>query len=164
MIQRRQNLYLFIILAVAMILSFSNFKIASFSFIGDTEEAKALTNIDMTYSHNFAMDNEIIVASINSAKVRIALWVISALSLFTILSFKNLKRQITLSSFLLAVILFLPIFYYLDYSSLHNVYDLGDAQYPYTAIIPLALVILNILAIQGVLRDYNLLKSMDRIR
>ena len=164
MIQRRQNLYLFIILVIALILSFSTYLIASFPFVGETEEAKALTAVDMTYSHNFAMDKQVVVASINSAKIRIALWVIAAMSLLTIVSFRNLKRQITLSSFLLAIILFLPVFYYLDYSSLHNVYELGDGSYAYTSVIPLALFILNILAIQGILRDYNLLKSMDRIR
>lgn len=164
MIQRRQTLYLILILIIALILSFSSFRIVSHSLIGATEEAKVLTSIDMTYSSNLAMDKETTVGLINSSKIRIALWIIAIISLLTIVSFKNLKRQITLCSFLLAMVLFLPIFYYIDYSGLSNVYEFGKASFAYTAIVPLALLILNILAIQGVLRDYNLLKSMDRIR
>lgn len=162
MIQRRQNLYLLVIAVIAFILSFTQVSIASMEFVG--EESSALTHVNMTYSANLAVDNDITVSAINSSKVRILLWMIVLISAISILSFKNLKRQIRLSSLNLAIILFIPVFVYLDYSELAKTYQLSNFNLEVSGFTPLALLILCILAIKGVLSDYNLLKSMDRIR
>ena len=160
MIQRRQNLYLGLVIILSLILSVSTYSIAELGIQGQ-ESGKSF--IEMSYSSN-KLITENVNTEISQAKIQFALLCVAIFALFAILSFKKLKRQITFCSFNLAFILFLPIFFYIDYSSLSKLYDINSINFMGTAIIPIALLLLNILAIRGVVRDYNLLKSMDRIR
>jgi len=165
MIQRRQNLYLALMVILSLILSFSSYTIAELP----TENLKGFPGADMihmNYSSNmaYASESKASIGKISSAKTQYMLWCIALFALFAILSFKKLKRQVTFCSFNFAFILFLPVFFYLDYANVSAAYDTSKIELLGTAIIPIALLLFNIVAIRGVVKDYNLLKSMNRIR
>lgn len=167
MIQRRQNLYLALVVILSLILSFSSYGVAEFELTENaTESAQLGKHIRMNYSSNvfYSKSDNVILTKISTAKVQYILWCIALLALISIASFKNLKRQSTYCAFNFAFILFLPVFVFLDYSVLSDLYEVKTFSLLGTALIPIALLLLNYLATRGVVKDHNLLKSMDRIR
>lgn len=164
MIQRKQNLYLALIIILCLVLSFSKFSIAELNLSHPPSELSEGDRIVMTYSNNFVYNGQASIQSIANANVQYILWCIALFALLGIISFKKLKRQITFSAFNFAFILFLPVFVYLDYTNLAKVYAISEIQIINTAIIPVALLLLNFLAVRGIVKDHNLIKSMDRIR
>ncbi len=167
MIQRRQNLYLALMVILSLILSFSSYTIAELELDkGEIANHVISNHLQMDYSSNhlYNKKEQVSTSVISTAKVQYILWCIALLGLISIMSFKNLKRQITYCSFNFAFILFLPVFFYLDYALVSETYQITKTELLGTALIPIALLLLNILATSGVVKDYNLLKSMDRIR
>lgn len=92
--------------------------------------------------------------------------VVKVFILGAILSFKNLKRQLTLVGISFALVLLFCANMLSGIRSVGAILSLGDEAIVYQAgtYFPVAAVAFLILAIRGIRKDNALLKSVDRIR
>lgn len=90
---------------------------------------------------------------------------IAVLSLVTLFSFKNRKLQTLLTSFNFLFILGLIVMMYM-FSLNMDYFEGQDAarSHTFAALLPLALIFFNFLALRGIQKDERLVRSMDRLR
>ncbi len=164
MIQRIQHLYLGILAIMAIIVSFSKTTVISIA-------GKGVINKTVMNGANLSYSRATFIKSTNqpdvidfAMKSQYILWAIALWAIVTIFSFKNLKRQITFSSFNFAFILFLPIFVALDLFNYMDFFIDGAISFHMSAIFPIALLLLNFMATRHIVKDFNLLKSVNRMR
>jgi len=163
MIQRKQSLYLLILAVVSIIVSFSNAAVLQFKGVG-LYNGNAIDKAMVSYSQLAFLNGEEVVNIVSPSKTQFILWSIALLAVLAILSFKNRKRQITFCSFNFAFMLFIPVFIYLDLRNVQQLFTQGDIGILISATFPLALIIMNFLAVRAIIKDHNLIKSMDRLR
>jgi hypothetical protein len=89
---------------------------------------------------------------------------IAALSIASILLFKNRKMQTLVSSINYLLILGLIIMMYLYSLGIEYFSGAGNQSFTLLALLPMSLLFFNFLAIKGVKKDEKLIRSMDRIR
>jgi len=163
MIQRKQSLYLLILAVVSVIVSFSNAAVLQFSGSG-LYNGNTIDKATVSYSKLTFLSGDTVVNMVSPSKTQFILWSIALLAILATLSYKNRKRQITFCSVNFAFILFIPVFIYLDFRNVQNLFSVGDIEILISATFPLALLIMNFLAVRGIVKDDNLIKSMDRLR
>jgi hypothetical protein len=156
MIQRPQTLYYLAIVAISLMLLFSN--TVYYTAESSTSAERFLVEYDET---------EIIGedASSKEANVFMAMFIIANgfLALVALILFKNRKLQTLLSGINYLFILGLIVMMYM-YSINMNYFEDGNSSFTFFASIPIAMLILNFFAIRGIKRDEQLIRSMDRLR
>ena len=155
MIQRPQTLFYLAIIAISLMLMFS-----------DTVFYTANNNLNE--SVNVEYDETELIASDGTSKepntyLFAFLGVIGILAFISLLMFKNRKLQVLLSSFNFLFILGMIVVMYL-YSINMQFFNTGTSTYTFYALLPLSLIFFNYLAIRGVRKDEQLIRSMDRLR
>lgn len=156
MIQRPQTVFLLAVVAICIMLIFS-----------DLVYYKT-QNSDKTESVNVEYDETEIIASDGTSKNQNTVIVyllsgIGILALISIFLFRNRKLQVQLSAFNFVFILALVIMMYLGSYGVDYFKD-GTEMLTFYALIPLALLFFNFLAMRSVKKDENLIRSMDRLR
>ena len=135
MIQRIQSLYLFIVTALFVSLFFTNFVVV----------------------------NEIEYSVTDSVFMIIITSVIALLALGTIFCFNNRTLQVRVSIFNMVLMLgWYAMAAFVTYKDLGTIFWSGDMKIVLT--FPLISIILDYLAIRGILKDDALVKSYDRLR
>lgn len=158
MIQRPQTLFFLAVVAISVMLMFSN-------TIFYTAENPATSE-----KYNVEYDETEMIAADGAAKEGNT-WLVSfaaaiaVLSLASLLMFKNRKLQALLSSFNFLFIFGLIVMMYM-YSMNMNYFEGQnvDASFTFSALLPLALMFFNFLALRGIKKDEQLIRSMDRLR
>lgn len=88
---------------------------------------------------------------------------IAALAFVALISFKNRKLQVSLTSFnFVAILLLIALMYY--YSFAKSYVDGTSGELSFFALMPLGLLFFNFLALKGIRKDIHLIRSMDRFR
>jgi hypothetical protein len=156
MIQRPQTVFLLAVVAICIMLIFS-----------DLVYYKT-QNSDKTESVNVEYDETEIIASDGTSKNQNTVIVyllsgIGILALISIFLFRNRKLQVQLSAFNFVFILALVIMMYLGSYGV-DYFKNGTEVLTFYALIPLALLFFNFLAMRSVKKDENLIRSMDRLR
>lgn len=158
MIQRPQTLFFLALVAICVMLMFSN-------TVYYTAENKTTNE-----KYSVEYDETEMIAADGTAKESNT-WIVSfaaaiaALSLVAMLMFKNRKLQTLLSSFNYLFILGLIVMMYM-YSMQMNYFEGKEAttSFTFAALLPLALMFFNFLALRGIKADEKLIRSMDRLR
>jgi len=155
MIQRPQTLFYLAIVAICLMLIFSN---TVFYSTESTEGDKVSVEYDETE-----------LVSKDQASKETNTWLVSFLIGITILAsvalvmYKNRKLQNLLSAFNYLFILGLVVMMYM-YSINIEYFNSGTSGFTFSALMPIALLFFNFLAMRGVKKDELLIRSMDRLR
>ena len=165
MIQRIQTIFLALV-AICMI-TFCFSKVWTKSNDKTADEI-ILTPITMTYYEGSVSDHEltnISVAESSTIHILILAGIVTALSVFSIFSFKNRVRQMKLGfvNTVLLGILFALLYYEImegDKILPHPTFG----EYKIGFFLPIAALILNIMANIYIKKDEDLVRSADRIR
>lgn len=157
MIQRPQTLFFLANIAICIMLMFSN--IVFFN----AENPENEQSVQIAYSKTIMMAVDEVGSETNTYLLAFTA-AIAIMSLVALLIFKNRKLQILCTSINYVLILALIAMMYLY--SLHMDYfeGAGSQSYTYAAILPMALLFFNFLALRGVKKDEALIRSMDRLR
>lgn len=155
MIQRIQSVYL----TLTTLLSLLFLKGSFLRFINKTG-SEILMNFTGAYQINSGGGADILWRQI---PISIVVILILLLSLASLLTFKNRKLQIKLTSGLIFIsVIFIALICY--YSILvMNKYEAGIIT-GYKMFIPPVILLSGILALRGIRKDENLVKSYDRLR
>jgi glucan phosphoethanolaminetransferase (alkaline phosphatase superfamily) len=86
------------------------------------------------------------------------------LSILSLLSFKNRKRQLTLVKVNMAFTLILLAGFFLGYMRLLEGYVGNAPEYQFASFMPILVFLFLVLANRGVQKDEKLIRSMDRLR
>ncbi len=160
MLQRPQTLFFLAIVGICVMLMFSD--TVFYTAENTTTKEKYSIEYDqteMTAADGTAKEGNTWLVSFAAA--------IAALSLASLLAFKNRKLQALLSSFNFLFILGLIVMMYMY--SIHMSYFEGlnadvASSFTFAALLPLALLLCNFLALRGIKKDEQLIRSMDRLR
>lgn len=155
MIQRIQSVYLLLVFIFALL--FLIFPKGYLDINGTIFEIRSMT----TYSKDGTEMLE--PQGILRYLVLIVPFIIMALSVYTTVSFKNRVFQIKLGkiNILLHIALVVSTFFYLD--NVRNFYS-GEFSYGAAVVLPLAAMVLILLANRAIRKDENLVRSADRLR
>ncbi len=158
MIQRPQTLFFLALVAICVMLIFSN----TVYYTAENDATSEKYSVEYDETELIAADGT--AKEGNTWLVSFAA-AIAVLSLAAMLMFKNRKLQVLLSSFNYLFILGLIVMMYM-YSLQMNYFEGQnvEASFTFAALLPLALMFFNFLAIRGVKRDEQLVRSMDRLR
>lgn len=156
MIQRPQTLYFLAIVAISMMLMFSD------TVFYTAENANGTESVEVEYDETalIAPDGE---SKEKNSYISMFLVAHALLAAIALMAFKNRKLQVLLSSFNYLVILGLLVMMYM-YSLNMDFFEAGESGFTFFVALPLASVIFNAMAIKGVKRDEQLIRSMDRLR
>jgi len=86
------------------------------------------------------------------------------LSIITIVSFKNRKRQILLTKIAMGLTLVLLAAYFFGYMGLLEKSAGNPPTYQFASFMPALVFLFLLLANRGIMKDEKLIKSMDRLR
>lgn len=153
MIQRIQSVYLLLAAFVMGILFFQSADLIRIQ----NALPEQLNN--MEYLNDQVLD-------VYDQKLLIALAIVAIIfSFITVFLFRNRKLQITLSRFTMFIVLLFFLFaFYLAYTDLNAFLSSLRITPAYGLFLPVASIVLLILAVQGIRKDEKLVKSMDRLR
>lgn len=156
MIQRPQTLYFLAVAILSIMMMFSDIK-----FFTVQEESTGET-VQVEYDETkIEVNSEKEV--ISNKEILFDLGIIALLALISILSFKQNKLQVSLSSFnFVAVLLLIALMYY--YSFGKDYIAGAEGNLTFYALFPLALLFFNFLGLRGIRKDIQLIRSMDRFR
>lgn len=157
MIQRRQTIYLLLAAIIATVLLVTD--LTYFVNSGTLENGETET-LDIGYFTTTLQSGE----SLNNSALIGGLAGYAGLCVITIFMFKNRKRQILAATLGFAMLLFSAVMMYKYSYGAEYFVETGKQELQFTAIIPIALFLLQYLALQGIKRDEALVKSLDRIR
>lgn len=155
MIQRPQTLFYLAIVAICVMLIFSN---TVYYKTSDSNNNSVSVEYDETE-----------LSSADGSSKELNTWIVSFLSGIAVLAgvallmFKNRKLQSLLSAFNYLFILGLIVMMYM-YSLNMDYFEGGTTGITFTALMPIALIFFNFLAMRGVKKDELLIRSMDRLR
>ncbi|PCJ66500.1 MAG: hypothetical protein COA58_06905 [Bacteroidetes bacterium] len=158
MIQRPQTLFFLAIITICMMLMFSD-------TVFYTAEN---TNTNEKYSVEYD-ETEILATDGNdkapNTYIMVFIAAIGVLSIIGLFLFKNRKLQTAFTSVNYIFILGLIIMMYL-YSIHMNYFENqpNTSSFSFYAVLPMALLFFNFLALKGVRKDEKLVRSMDRLR
>ncbi len=152
MIQRRQSLYLLVVFVLAVLLF-----TGPLAFINLKEGG-------IYFKHHGAFDMNGENLGLSSWPVTIMIAISAVLSFLSIFSYMNRARQMRLTIFLMIFNLGLIglAYYYVSYI-MHN-FDGVQFVFQWRMVIPPVMLVLLILAFQGIRKDELLVKAADRIR
>ncbi len=155
MIQRPQTLFYLAMLAISVMLLFSD-TVFYTATNGDTE------SVSVEYN-----ETELIAAD-GSSKEKNTLLVgflgaIGVLAFVSMIMFKNRKLQTLLSGFNFLFILGLIVVMYLNSLNI-KFFEQGESSFTFYALLPMSYLFFNFLAMRGVKKDEKLIRSMDRLR
>lgn len=155
MIQRIQSVFLFLAVVFAGLLFVC--PIASFDY---GQDLMSLTILGVENQHD-----AVYFANTYALPLLIITILMIAIPLFTIFKFKNRSLQLKLSSltvFLNAILCGLIFLYYV--SNIQKTIASESVTYLFGAYIPLINMVLAVLAMRGIKKDIELIKSVDRLR
>jgi hypothetical protein len=157
MIQRPQTVFLLTLVAICIMLMFSNTtyfegqnKITNQRIAVEYDETK------MTASDDTSSEVNVYLLAFIAA--------IGALALAAMLLFKNRKLQMLISSVNYLFILGLIIMMYMYSIRIDYFEGSGNQSFTFYALLPLVLLFFNFLAIRGIKKDERLIRSIDRLR
>ncbi|MFY0643577.1 MAG: DUF4293 domain-containing protein [Bacteroidia bacterium] len=155
MIQRPQTLFFLALIAIALMLLFSD---TVFYTVQDDQG----NIIEVEYDESKLINGDETTARMNNGLV----YVIASsalLALISLLSFKNRKFQASMAAFNFVAIILMIVLMYV-YSFQQDVIDAGESSMKFTVLIPLAMMLFNYMALRGVRKDEQLVRSMNRLR
>ena len=155
MIQRIQSVYL----SMTMLLSIIFLKGSFLKFINNSG-SDILMNFTGTWQSNIEGGLDLLWKHI---PVTVVIVLIPLLTISSLLTFKNRKLQIKLTAaliFFTVIFITLAGYYGLLVINRYQAEILPD----YKIIIPLFMIVFEILAIRGIKKDENLVRSYDRLR
>lgn len=158
MIQRPQTLFFLAVVAICAMLLFSD----TIFYTAENPTTSEKYNVEYDETEMIAADGT--AKEGNTWLVSFAA-AIATLSFVAMLMFKNRKLQALLSSFNFLFILGLIVMMYMY--SMRMDYFAGQevsTSFTFAALLPLALMFFNFLAIKGIRKDEKLVRSMDRLR
>lgn len=155
MIQRPQTLFYLAIVAICLMLIFSNTV-----FYRTTGEEGTKVSVEYDETELISKDNASKEANTWLVSFLVGVAVLAVVSL---VMFKNRKLQNLLSAFNYLFILGLVVMMYM-YSMNMDYFNSGTSGFTFSALMPLALLFFNFLAMRGVKKDELLIRSMDRLR
>lgn len=161
MIQRRQSLFLLIVVILAVLMAVGNFDFLTIT--KTTDGGEVVSSVRMEYDETILKwDGE--SERMPHSYIPLSLALIALWSAAIIFMFKNRLRQMSLLRIqfaLIFIVIGLVVYrgWFMEYFDsnfqLHIGVSIG---------LPAVLIILNYLALQGVSSDEKLVRSMDRIR
>lgn len=155
MIQRIQSVYLFLA-AIAAAVMFA-FPLAL--FYGDSNFAFYVYQISF-----FDPEPSLQLSSMFLLPLMSVVVLIIMLSVITLLSFKNRKRQMLLTKVNMALTMILLAGYFLGYMGMLEKSVGNPPEYQFASFIPVLVFIFLFLANRGIMKDEKLIRSMDRLR
>ncbi len=155
MIQRPQTLFYLAIVAICLMLIFSN--TVFYQTTGDEG-----TKVSVEYDETELVSKDDASKEANTWLVSFLVGV-AVLAVVALAMFKNRKLQSLLSAFNYLFILGLVVMMYM-YSMNMDYFNSGTSGFTFSALMPLALLFFNFLAMRGVKKDELLIRSMDRLR
>ncbi|MFM6984060.1 MAG: DUF4293 family protein [Chitinophagaceae bacterium] len=169
MIQRRQTIYLALIVILAGLAIIFNLKISSFN--GLTEGVKTQVSLGLVFPEfktempvNGGPAVNIKQEGVNTP-ILITFLVMAVLTIISIFQFKNLqlqKKMLTLN-YVVMVLLFFFV-YYTHIQLIKTFTDVTEAKFEWTRVLLVLFPSFNYLAINHIKKDIELLASVDRLR
>ncbi len=169
MIQRRQTIYLALIVILAGLAIIFNLKISSFN--GNTEGVKTHVDLGLVfpeYKTDLPADGgpavKIKQEGVN-APILITVLVMAVLTIISIFQFKNLRLQkkILIVNYVVMVLLFFFV-YYTHIQLIKTFTEVTEAKFEWTRVLLVFFPSFNYLAINHINKDIELLASVDRLR
>jgi len=157
MIQRPQTLFFLAIVAICVMLIFSD---TTFFEAQNTDSSQS---VEVEYDETKLTATEGTSSEVNTYMLGF-IAAIGALAVAGLLLFKNRKLQTLISSVNYLLILGLIIIMYMYSMHIDYFEGTGKQSFTFAALLPMALLFFNFLAIKGVKRDEKLIRSMDRLR
>ncbi len=156
MIQRIQSVYLIAVALCGFLMMMGNF--AVFNDLSGQYFLNALGFDKVPDETNFTATFSMAISSFVLASI--------VFSLITIFLYKNRAMQIRLTQIIIALNIGLLISLYSYINDASNIIGSTDfdTQYKLTLALPTVSMVLSILALSGIKKDENLLKSLDRLR
>ncbi|MBN2237172.1 MAG: DUF4293 domain-containing protein [Bacteroidales bacterium] len=160
MIQRIQSVYLALVVVLSglMLVPFANYPLAK--FYGNT----ATLHFYSTYIKNLIPGEPSPFSSYFNWPLTAGIVLIMILALSALFYFKNRKAQMNLVKANILINLILLTGFFFGYLPFLEKKLETQAIYQATSFIPALLLLLLVLAYQGIKKDDKLVKSMDRIR
>lgn len=158
MIQRPQTLFFLAVVAISLMLLFSD----TVFYTAENMTTQEKYNVEYDETEMIAKDG---AAKESNTWLIFFTTAVGVLSLIGLFMFKNRKLQALLSSFNFLFILGFIVMMYMY--SLHMDYFEGQearSSYTFSALLPFSLLFFNFLALRGVRKDEQLIRSMDRLR
>ena len=157
MIQRPQTLFFLALIAICLMLTFSDIVF----FTAQNPDTAETVHVEYDESKLSAANGS---TEVTHTYLIAFLAVISALSLFSIFLFTNRKLQMTAASINYLFILGLIVMMYVYSLHINYFEGAGNQTFTFMALMPLSLLFFNFLAIKGIRKDEKLIRSMDRLR
>jgi LPXTG-motif cell wall-anchored protein len=157
MIQRPQSLFFLAIIAICFMLLFSD--TTFFEAKNNSTSQNVMVEYDetkMTASDGTTSESNTYLLAFISA--------IALLAGIALILFKNRKVQSLISSINYLLILGLIIMMYMYSMSIDYFEGGGDQSFTFYALLPMSLLFFNFLALRGIKKDNQLIRSMDRLR
>jgi hypothetical protein len=172
MIQRKQTIYLALIVLLSGFATIFNLKISSFNVLNSgikTHVALGITRAEFTTEALKIGEEQVVPATIEKLPINSPLVITISLSalltLISIFQFKNLKRQKLLLTvnYVLMVLVFFFV-YYTHIQLIKTFPEVTDAKFEWTRVLLVLLPAFNYVAINHIKKDIELLSSVDRLR
>ena len=155
MIQRIQSLYL----SLTIILPLLFLKGSFLKFINKTGSV-IIMNFSGTLKGNGAEGSDMLT---NHLPLSVVIVLIPVFALIALFSFKDRKLQLKITlALILATLVFIGLIVYYGYSVI-NEYQ-TELVPGYKMFIPLVMLVMETLALRGIKKDENLVRSYDRLR
>ena len=160
MLQRTQTLFLLAIIVICGTLSTVNIPFYSSEKENGTERVEVSFNktemiVMQPMKHSVTEDNTLIIS---------CLAIIGVLSIVSLLSFKNRKLQLLLTSLnFLAIGLLISLLYVFSLGVDYFGQD-GTSSFKISLGLIVLIILFNLLAFRGIKKDEELIRSMDRLR
>ena len=172
MIQRRQTIYLALIVLLSGFATIFNLKISSFNVLNSgikTHVALGITRAEFTTEALKTGEEQVVPATIEKLNINspliIAFSLTALLTLFSIFQFKNLKRQKLLLTINYGLMVLVFFFVYYTHIQLIKTFPLAtEAKFEWSRILLVLLPAFNYMAISHIKKDIELLASVDRSR
>ncbi len=157
MIQRKQTLFLFIIVIISVLCVVTNPII--YNSISFLEMDKSIADVGLFKT---SIDNKMFQ---NNWIISVLLILILSLSLFAIFSFKNLKRQFKITIYIISGSILCVISCFFTIYTQSEKFKFFDGRFHLYGWIYLVIIfIFSILASRFIKKDIELLNSVDRLR
>ncbi len=156
MIQRPQTLYFLAMIAICVMLLFTD----TVFYSAESNNADGKFTVEYDETEITAEDG---TSKESNIYLSMFLGAVGFLALASLVVFKNRKLQTLLSGFNYLFILGLIVMMYM-YSINMNYFQDGTSSFTFFSAIPVALLILNFLAMRNIKKDEQLIRSMDRLR
>jgi hypothetical protein len=157
MIQRPQTLFFLAIIAICIMLAFSD----TAYFEGENKSTNQKVSVEYDETKMVAAEGS---TTESNTYLLSFVFAIASLGLAGLLLFKNRKIQLVLTSVNYLLIVGLIIMMYMYSLRINYFEDSGSQSFTFSALLPVALLFFNFLAMKGVKKDERLIRSMDRLR